>query len=68
MTGVQTCALPISLILGGAVNEDAEAARESWARALALPTVKGLVIGRSLLFPPDDDVAGAVDNTVGLLS
>ena len=57
-----------ALILGGAVSEDADAARASWARALALPTVKGLVIGRSLLFPPDDDVAGAVDNTVGLLS
>ena len=57
-----------ALILGGAVSEDADAARASWARALTLPTVKGLVIGRSLLFPPDDDVAGAVDNTVGLLS
>ncbi|WP_291455972.1 deoxyribose-phosphate aldolase [Actinomyces sp. oral taxon 448] len=57
-----------TLILGGAVAEDPEAARASWARALALPTVRGLVIGRSLLFPPDDDVAGAVDNTVGLLS
>lgn len=57
-----------ALILGGAVSADADAARESWARALALPTVKGLVIGRSLLFPPDDDVAAAVDNTVGLLS
>lgn len=57
-----------ALILGGAVSEDADAARASWARALALPTVRGLVIGRSLLFPPDDDVAGAVDNTVGLLS
>lgn len=57
-----------ALILGGAVSEDPGAARASWARALALPTVKGLVIGRSLLFPPDDDVAGAVDNTVGLLS
>ncbi|MCL3791198.1 deoxyribose-phosphate aldolase [Actinomyces sp. 186855] len=57
-----------ALILGGAVSQDAEAARESWARALDLPTVKGLVIGRSLLFPPDDDVAGAVDQTVGLLS
>ena len=57
-----------ALILGGAVSEDPEAARASWARALALPTVKGLVIGRSLLFPPDDGVAGAVDNTVGLLS
>lgn len=57
-----------ALILGGAVSEDPEAARSSWARALALPTIRGLVIGRSLLFPPDDDVAGAVDNTVGLLS
>ena len=57
-----------ALILGGAVSEDPDTARASWARALALPTVKGLVIGRSLLFPPDDDVAGAVDNTVGLLS
>lgn len=57
-----------ALILGGAVWQDADAARQSWARALALPTVKGLVIGRSLLFPPDDDVAGAVDHTVGLLS
>jgi len=25
------------------------------------------VIGRSLLFPPDGDVAGAVDKAVGLL-
>ena len=57
-----------ALILGGAVSSDARAAREGWRRALALPTVKGLVIGRSLLFPPDDDVAGAVDHTVGLLS
>ena len=57
-----------ALILGGAVSEDPGTARAAWARALALPTVKGLVIGRSLLFPPDDDVAGAVDNTVGLLS
>lgn len=64
---MQASTLP-ALILGGAVWQDADAARRSWARALALPTVKGLVIGRSLLFPPDDDVAGAVDHTVGLLS
>ncbi|ARD42091.1 Cgl0159 family (beta/alpha)8-fold protein [Actinomyces gaoshouyii] len=57
-----------ALILGGAVSERADEAREAWARALALPTVKGLVIGRSLLYPPDDDVAAAVDSTVGLLS
>ena len=30
--------------------------------------IKGLVIGCFLLFPSDDDVAGVVDNTVGLLS
>ncbi|MBW3069105.1 deoxyribose-phosphate aldolase [Actinomyces sp. 594] len=64
---VEASTLP-ALILGGAVCADADAARESWARALALPTVKGLVIGRSLLYPPDDDVAAAVDHTVGLLS
>jgi hypothetical protein len=29
--------------------------------------VQGLVIGRSLLFPPNDDVAAAVDAAVGLL-
>src|SRR5260370_35836641 len=28
----------------------------------------GLVAGRSLLYPADDDVAGAVDTAVGLLS
>ena len=27
----------------------------------------GLVVGRTLLFPPDDDVAGAVDAAVGLV-
>jgi hypothetical protein len=32
-----------------------------------LPTVKGLVIGRSLLYPPNGDVAGAVDAAVSLL-
>ena len=57
-----------ALILGGAETSDPEASRASWAKALSLPTVKGLVIGRSLLYPPDDDVAAAVDNTVGLLS
>jgi hypothetical protein len=39
----------------------------SWSKALALPTVQGLVIGRSLLYPPNDDVAGAVDAAVSLL-
>ncbi len=64
---MEASSLP-ALILGGAVSADPDKARESWGKALALPTVKGLVIGRSLLFPPDGDVAAAVDETVGLLS
>lgn len=56
-----------SLILGGEVPDDPEAALSGWATALSLPNVRGLVIGRSLLFPPDDDVAGAVDRAVALL-
>jgi hypothetical protein len=55
------------LILGGEVSEDQEAAVESWKKALALPTVVGLVIGRSLLYPPNDDVAAAVDAAVEVL-
>jgi hypothetical protein len=56
-----------SLILGGEVSPDAEATYARWAKALALPTVQGLVIGRSLLYPPSGDVAGAVDRAVSLL-
>jgi hypothetical protein len=56
-----------ALILGGEVSQDQDAAFASWAKALELPTVQGLVIGRSLLYPPGDDVATAVDTAVGLL-
>ena len=56
-----------ALILGGEVADDQDAAFASWRKALALPTVQGLVIGRSLLYPPGDDVASAVDAAVGLL-
>lgn len=56
-----------ALILGGDVSNDPDRSLESWRRALAIPTVKGLVIGRSLLFPPHGDVAAAVDEAVSLL-
>jgi hypothetical protein len=32
-----------------------------------LVETQGFVIGRSLLFPPDEDVAGAVDAVVEML-
>jgi hypothetical protein len=56
-----------ALIPGGEAGDDVDAAYESWRRALLLPTVKGLVVGRRLLYPPGDDVAAAVDTAVGLL-
>ncbi|MGI5169027.1 Cgl0159 family (beta/alpha)8-fold protein [Spirillospora sp. CA-253888] len=54
--------LPV-LLLGG----DGGDAFGPWAEALAFPQVRGLVAGRSLLYPPDGDVAGAVDRAVALL-
>lgn len=56
-----------AVILGGEVSADPDRAFADWSKALALPTVQGLVIGRSLLYPADDDVAVAVDTAVGLL-
>ncbi|MEV4351851.1 aldolase [Actinoplanes sp. NPDC049596] len=52
-----------ALILGG----EGEAAYTAWRKALDLPTVQGLVIGRSLLYPASGSVADAVDRAVGLL-
>jgi hypothetical protein len=34
--------------------------RTAWGAALDHPVVRGLVIGRTLLYPPDGDVAAAV--------
>jgi hypothetical protein len=56
-----------ALVLGGEVSVDQETAYVGWSKALAQPTVMGLVIGRSLLYPPGGDVAAAVDRAVGLL-
>lgn len=63
---METSTLP-AVVLGGEVGEDQEGAYEKWRGALQLPTVQGLVVGRSLLYPADGDVAGAVDTAVGLL-
>ncbi|MEV7196356.1 deoxyribose-phosphate aldolase [Streptomyces sp. NPDC093510] len=66
---METSTLP-AVLLGGDVGgdaKDADAAYEKWRGALQLPTVQGLVVGRALLYPPDGDVAGAVDTAVGLL-
>jgi hypothetical protein len=56
-----------ALILGGEVSDDPDATYAQWGKALALPTVQGLVIGRGLLYPSNGDVAGSVDRAVSLL-
>ncbi|MFD7437168.1 deoxyribose-phosphate aldolase [Streptomyces sp. NPDC059861] len=61
-----TSTLP-AVLLGGDVGDDQDGAYEKWRGALQLPTVRGLVVGRSLLYPADGDVAAAVDTAVGLL-
>ena len=61
-----TSTLP-ALLLGGEVSADQDAMFTQWRKALQIPSVHGLVIGRTLLFPPDDDVASAVDAAVSLM-
>jgi DhnA family fructose-bisphosphate aldolase class Ia len=56
-----------TLLLGGDPAGPPERTYASWAAALALPGVRGFVIGRALLYPHDDDVAAAVDAACALV-
>ena len=56
-----------TLLLGGDPTVDPADTYARWAAALALPGVRGLVVGRTLLYPSDDDVAAAVDHAAGLV-
>jgi hypothetical protein len=56
-----------TLLLGGDPSSSPEETYASWDAALALPSVRGLVVGRALLYPADDDVAKAVDTAVSLV-
>ena len=58
--------LPV-LLLGGEVAADQEAQFATWRKVLGNPQVRGMVVGRSLLYPPDGDVAAAVDTVVGMM-
>ncbi|WP_328773462.1 Cgl0159 family (beta/alpha)8-fold protein [Streptomyces sp. NBC_00286] len=63
---LETSTLPV-VLLGGEVGKDQEGAYERWRKALRLPTVQGMVVGRSLLYPAEGSVETAVDTAVGLL-
>jgi hypothetical protein len=55
------------LLLGGDPQGDPAQTYAGWGRALGHPSAAGLVVGRALLFPPDGDVASAVDVAADLV-
>ncbi len=56
-----------TLLLGGDPSTAPEETYARWGRALTAPGVRGLVVGRALLYPPDDDVVAAVDIAASLV-
>jgi DhnA family fructose-bisphosphate aldolase class Ia len=63
---MESTTLP-TLLLGGDPVGDPKEIYDSWGRALELPGVRGLVVGRSLLYPQDGNVAVAIDTAVKLV-
>lgn len=56
-----------TLLLGGDPAGNESELQERWANALRLPGVRGLVVGRTLLYPADGNVARAVDAAANLV-
>ena len=50
-----------TLLLGGDPTGAPDVTYAAWQAALECPQAVGLVVGRALLYPQDDDVAAAVD-------
>jgi DhnA family fructose-bisphosphate aldolase class Ia len=59
--------LPTLLLGGDPAEGEQERVFSEWAEALKLPGVRGLVIGRSILYPEGDDVAAAIDAAAKLV-
>jgi hypothetical protein len=62
----ESTTLPI-LLLGGDPGESLDATFEEWRSALQIPNVIGLVAGRPLLYPFDNDVERSVDRAAKLV-
>jgi DhnA family fructose-bisphosphate aldolase class Ia len=56
-----------TLLLGGDPDSAPDETYAAWGAALRMPSVRGLVVGRTMLYPADDDVAKAVDTAVSLV-
>jgi hypothetical protein len=48
------------VVLGGVPSADPAADLATWGQTLSHPAVRGLVVGRTLLYPPGGDVGSAV--------
>ncbi|MHB1989099.1 MAG: Cgl0159 family (beta/alpha)8-fold protein [Acidimicrobiales bacterium] len=57
-----------AVILGGDASLRDSSFDDEWRAALSVANVRGIVAGRSLLYPPDGDVERAVDRAVALLA
>lgn len=58
--------MPI-MLLGGPRSDRPDEMFEHWEKTLRIPGVRGLVVGRNLIYPPDDDVTTAVKTAVSIL-
>lgn len=56
-----------TVLLGGDPTGHQDEVFAEWGKALSLPGVQGLTVGRTLLYPADGDVAGAVAAAASLL-
>jgi hypothetical protein len=55
------------VVLGGVPSSDPAQDLASWGQTLSHPAVRGLVVGRTLLYPPGGDVGSAVHAAAEML-
>lgn len=67
MERVMTATTMPVLLLGGDAGADPDDTFSSWEGALSLPGVRGLTVGRTLLYSNDVDVASAIDIAASLV-
>ena len=69
MAAVMAATTLPTLLLGGDPAPDAApgSVYDAWGSAIELPGVKGLVVGRTLLYPEHNDVAAAVDQAASIV-
>lgn len=56
-----------TLLLGGDNGTSPDETFASWQHALTLPGVRGLTVGRTLLYPQDGNVSAAIDTAARLV-